>query len=86
MDITAEFLPVAVELIQQVFPTDIVYIRSLGGGYDPSTGDVTQRTEEYAIKAGILSRGRTEERHGWLRASPLDRSQLRRDAASAQDR
>ena len=61
MNITNTFLPVAVELIDSVFPTDILYIRSLGGGYDPSTGEVTQNTEQYNIKAGVLSRGRTEE-------------------------
>ena len=61
MDIDGTFLPVAEELINNVFPTNITYIRSLGGGYDPSTGDVTQTTEEYAIKAGVLSRGRIEE-------------------------
>jgi hypothetical protein len=35
------------------FPTPITYVRTLGGGYDPSTGDVTETTEEYAINAGI---------------------------------
>ena len=61
MNITATFLPVAVELIQNVFPTDIVYHRKTGTSYDPGTGDVVDTVEDYAIKAGILSRGRTEE-------------------------
>jgi hypothetical protein len=61
MDITSTFLPVAVELIQQVFPTAIVYHRNSGTSYDPGTGDVTQNIEDFAIKAGVLSRGRLEE-------------------------
>ena len=60
MDIRATFLPVAEELIDQVFPTHIVYIRNLGSSYDPATGEVTQNTEQYSIKAGVLSRGRSE--------------------------
>ena len=32
--------------------------------YDPATGEVTQDTTEYSIKAGILSRERTEEGGG----------------------
>ena len=61
MNITDTFLPLAEELIDQVFPTDITYIRLLGTGYDPATGQVTPVTEQYAIKAGVLSRGRMEE-------------------------
>ena len=61
MDITATFLPVAVELIDNVFATPIVYTRSLGGAYNPSTGDYDHQTEVYDIDAGILSRGRAEE-------------------------
>ena len=61
MDIDAVFKPVAKQLIDETFPTSITYIRSLGGTYDPSTGDVTQNTEEYSIKAGVLSRGRVEQ-------------------------
>ena len=60
MDIRATFLPVAEELIDQVFPTHVVYIRNLGSSYDPSTGDVVQNTEQFTIKAGVLSRGRSE--------------------------
>ena len=61
MDIDATFLPVAEELIDRVFPTSITYIRNLGSSYDPSTGEVTQNTEQFAIKAGVLSMGRSEE-------------------------
>ena len=61
MNITQEFLPVAIELIDDVFPTPITYIRNLGTGYDPATGEVTDNTERYDIKAGVLSRSRTEE-------------------------
>ena len=61
MNIDATFLPVAVELIQKVFPTPIVYTRVIGSSYDPSTGEVTQNTETYSISAGIISRSRVEE-------------------------
>ena len=61
MNIDATFLPVAEELIDRVFPTSITYIRNLGSSYDPSTGEVTQNTEQFAIKAGVLSMGRSEE-------------------------
>ena len=61
MDIDSVFLPVAIELIDQVFPTSVKYRRMNGVSYDPSTGEVVQDTTEYSIKAGILSRERTEE-------------------------
>jgi hypothetical protein len=61
MDITNTFLPVAVELIQNVFPTPVSYVRNLGSTYDPSTGEVTQNTEQYDISAGVISRARVEE-------------------------
>ena len=61
MDIDATFLPVAVELIDRVFPTSVTYRRMNGVSYDPASGEVTQDTTEYSIKAGILSRERTEE-------------------------
>ena len=60
MDIDSTFLPVAVELIDSVFPTDIVYTRNLAPAYDPSTGDVTPASETINCKAGVLSRGRVE--------------------------
>ena len=61
MDIDATFLPIAVELIDNVFPTTITYLQDNGGGYDPSTGDITQNITEYKIPAGVLSRGRAED-------------------------
>ena len=61
MDIDATFGPLAVDLIDNVFPTDVVYFRVVGGGYNPSTGGVTQNVQTYTIKAGVLSRGRKEE-------------------------
>ena len=61
MDITSTFLPVAIELIQNVFPTPVTYIRNLGSAYDPSTGEITENTQRFSIKAGVISRGRTEE-------------------------
>lgn len=61
MDIRATFLPIGENLVDNVFPTQIVYHRSSGKGYDPATGEVTDTVEDFAIKAGVLSRGRTEE-------------------------
>ena len=61
MDIDATFLPVAKELIDQVFPTPITYIRNNGGGYDPATGEITVNSTQFVINAGVLSSGRTEE-------------------------
>ena len=61
MEIVSTFLPVAEELIDNVFPTGIVYIRNLPPAYDPATGDVTQTTEQINCKAGVLSRGRAED-------------------------
>ena len=60
MDIDATFMPVAVELIDSVFPTSIAYFRNSGPSYDPSTGDVTENIEQFNISAGVLSRGRSE--------------------------
>ena len=61
MDIDSTFLPVAVELIDNVFPTAIVYRRDEGSTYDPATGTVTPSITDYDINAGVLSRGRIEE-------------------------
>ena len=61
MDIDATFMPVAVELIDKIFPTPITYVRSLGGNYNPATGEYDHLTEVYDIDAGVLSRGRVEE-------------------------
>ena len=60
MDITNTFLPIAVELIQNVFPTAITYHRKEGTTYDPSTGDVVDTVTDFDISAGVLSRGRVE--------------------------
>lgn len=61
MDIDATFMPVAVELIDNVFATEITYFRNLPPGYDPTTGTVTPSSTQFLINAGILSRGRTED-------------------------
>jgi len=61
MNIDATFLPVAQELIDQVFPTTIAYLRDEGSSYDPSTGEVVPNVKQYDINAGVLSRGRTEQ-------------------------
>ena len=61
MNITNTFLPVAIELIQNVFPTPVTYTRNLGSSYDPATGEVTQNTEQFNISAGVISRARVEE-------------------------
>jgi hypothetical protein len=61
VDITNTFLPVAIELIQNVFPTPITYTRRLGTSYDPATGEVTENTQAFNISAGVISRARVEE-------------------------
>lgn len=61
MNIVGTFLPVAEELIGNVFPTPITYIRNNGGEYDPATGDVTANSTAFAINAGVLSSGRSEQ-------------------------
>jgi hypothetical protein len=61
MDIDAVFLPVGVELIDNTFPTDIVYHQhDTTGTYDPLTGAVTGTDIDHAIKAGVLNRSRVE--------------------------
>ena len=61
MDIDATFLnPVAVELIDNVFPTDITFHQHGSTAYDPVTGVVTGADTDHAIKAGVLSRSRVE--------------------------
>ena len=61
MQITETFIPVAVELIDNVFPTAVVYEQVGAPVYDPATGDVTETVTQLNIKAGVLSRGRTEQ-------------------------
>ena len=60
MDIDLTFLPVAEELIDEVFPTPIKYLQTENPTYDPATGQTTPNVVEYDINAGILSRGRSE--------------------------
>ena len=60
MDISAVFTPVAVELVDSVFPTAIVYHQHGASVYDPTTGTVTGADTDHAIKAGVLSRSRIE--------------------------
>ena len=61
MDIDGTFLPVAIELIDSVFPTPIKYLQTENPAYDPATGQTTTNVTEYSINAGILSRGRVEQ-------------------------
>ena len=61
MDVSAVFTPVGVELIDNVFPTDIVYHQHGASVYNPVTGTVTGADTDHAIKAGILSRSLIEE-------------------------
>ena len=61
MDVSATFLPVGVELIDNVFGTDIVFHQHGTKTFDPTTGTVTGTDTDHAIKAGVLSRKRVEE-------------------------
>ena len=61
MNIDAVFLPVAEQLINVEFGTDIVYHQHGTSVYDPTTGTVTGTDTDHAIKAGVLSRKRVEE-------------------------
>ena len=61
MDIDAVFLPAAEELIDNVFPTPIVYLQTENPTYDPATGQTTPNVTEFNINAGILSSGRLEQ-------------------------
>ena len=61
MNIDKTFLPVAVELIQKVFPTSIVYQHTEGRSYSTLTGKVESVITEYEVPAGVLSRSRTEQ-------------------------
>ena len=71
MDVSATFTPIAVELIDNVFGTDIVYHQTEPGTYDFSTGAVAPVVTDYSIKAGVLSRGRTEE------GGPQEKTEIR---------
>lgn len=61
MDIDATFLPVGIELIDNVFPTAVTFHQHGTSGYDPETGTVTSTSTDHAISAGVLSRSRVEE-------------------------
>ena len=61
MDIDAVFLPVAEELIDDVFPTPIKYLQTENPTYDPATGQTVPNVTQYSINAGILSSGRNEQ-------------------------
>ena len=61
MDISATFTPVAVELIDRVFPTAITFHQHGTATYDPETGAVTETETDHNIRAGVLSRKRVEE-------------------------
>jgi hypothetical protein len=60
VNIDAVFLPVAEQLINVEFGTDIVYHQHGASVYNPVTGTVTGTDIDHAIKAGVLSRGRVE--------------------------
>ena len=60
MNIDAVFLPVAEQLINVEFGTDIVYHQHGASVYNPVTGTVTGADTDHAIKAGVLSRSRVE--------------------------
>ena len=61
MNIDAVFLPVAEQLINVEFGTDIVYHQHGASVYNPVTGTVTGTDTDHAIKAGVLNRKRIEE-------------------------
>ena len=60
MNIDAVFLPVAEQLINGEFGTDIVYHQHGASVYNPVTGTVTGGDVDHAIKAGVLNRSRVE--------------------------
>ena len=60
MNIDAVSLPVAEQLINVEFGTDIVYHQHGTSVYDPVTGTVTGADTDHAIKDGVLSRSRVE--------------------------
>ena len=61
MDIDATFKPVGQNLIDNVFPTPVVYRRMEQKSYDAATGQVSENVIEYDIKAGILYSSRMEQ-------------------------
>ena len=61
MDVSATFTPIAIELIDRVFPTAITFHQHGAATYDPETGAVAETETDHAISAGVLSRKRVEE-------------------------
>lgn len=61
MDITATFLPIAEELIDQVFPTPVTFRQHSTATYDPLTGATSISDISHTINAGVLARSKTEE-------------------------
>jgi hypothetical protein len=61
MDIDATFLPVANTLVNDVFPTPIIYREAGSLSYDPVIGNITVADADYNINAGVLGRKRVEE-------------------------
>ena len=58
MDIDATFLPVAIELIDETFPTSVTYHQHVNttGSYDPATGTIPLTEIDHNIKAGVEPR------------------------------
>ena len=63
MDIDGVFLPIGEELIDNVFPTPIVYHQDIDTtrDYDPLSGSFTRSEIDITISAGVISRRRVEE-------------------------
>ena len=61
MDVSATFTPLAIELIDRVFPSDVIFHQHGTATYDPETGAVTETETDHAISAGVLNRKRVEE-------------------------
>ena len=61
MDIDLTFKPIGVNLIDNVFPTDVIYKQYFPPVYDPQTGEVVEAFTDHAIKAGVLYSSRVEQ-------------------------
>ena len=61
MDIDLTFKPIGVNLIENIFPTDVVYKQYFPPVYDPATGEVVETFTDHAIKAGVLYSQRVEQ-------------------------
>lgn len=62
MKIVETFLPIATNLLDNVFASAIIYRRDDPEqvSYDPVSGLVTRSPTDYSINAGVLSMGRSE--------------------------